>query len=128
MNFRKNKDYIQIIENSGCEDENLMELIMDVNFHLDYQMDKSEFKVPIIKNGDITKLKISPEFEKFDNLDEVKSFIIEKSKYNYFFTYSFKNLELGYATLDVSKYKVNGLVEQRKRKLRNKKIEQILND
>lgn len=126
--FSKNSDYKRIIENSGLEDPQLERLIRECHYQIDYVMrDPDEVQVPIYPNHEFETehtITLKTKTKQFNNIEEVIDFIIEKSNSNYFFLSSFKDLTLRYSLLSFE-YKVNGLSDDIKDRIREWKINQV---
>lgn len=114
--FRQNSDYITIVDNSLKEDVDLLKLIESTHYLITHILRHVDDTIPVIKNGSVVSTKVILQKKKFDNIDSVIEYIVEISKINYFFMYSYADLTLTFSILSLTE-NINGLKDYKRDRL-----------
>ncbi len=112
-NFTIDPSYILLVENSGCEDKNLLHFIKECHYHIDYCTrvynfdNRTSFDFPIM--GDDFKT-VNQTYQiiikKFRSIDDLISFVGNESESNYFILFRFSDLTISYCSIPFDKHVV----------------------
>lgn len=125
--LQEHSEYKQLIENSNnIEDIFLVDIILECgDSYIDYLLPNIDREIPINNEGIINFIKIPLITKKFKDHLEVIKYIKDVGRTDYFFLYSYLDGVLQYKTLDIYQ-NVNGLEIHVKHKLRDKKLDSLL--
>jgi hypothetical protein len=128
-NFRENTDYAKLVNNSGEDSDDLYYIIENSHFDIDWVImdifDRNEI-VPLLVDGIIKRTNYPLESIQLNSKEEVCNFIKDKSNTGYFGLYSIFKNKVEYIWIDALKHKVNGLHDFKNKKIRNYKIDRLL--